>query len=400
MSDWMNIGTPHSVDSYSDGSPLDSIIFGILILSNIVILVQRRINWGEIFRNNLLLCFFLLYCLISILWSDYPVVSFKRWFKLFGTLSTAMVIITTEHPYEAFGAIIRRLAFWSLPMSVLFIRYYPNMSRRYHMGIPYYSGVTTQKNSLGTLCLLTGMYFIWDTLYNHRQCCGLCSRRHSVINIIFIILIGWLLYTCNSITSQLSLLISFIIFLVGRLPAVAKKPGKFVAVGILFLTGLLLLELLFGVKDTVLSLIGRDANLTSRVPIWIYLNSMVEDPIFGTGYEIFWAGERMARIWDKAGFTVITAHNGYLDIYLNIGIVGLSLLLLCIAVGAKKATEYLYQEYAYGVLRISAILVAVIYNWSESGFKPLSNMLLLLLIGIIEINYTEGLYQHSNLDRA
>ena len=42
-----------------------------------------------------------------------------------------LVILTEKRPYEAVGVILRRLAFLLLPLSVLFIRYYPDLGREY-----------------------------------------------------------------------------------------------------------------------------------------------------------------------------------------------------------------------------------------------------------------------------
>ena len=49
----------------------------------------------------------------------------------------------------------------------------------------------------------------------------------------------------------------------------------------------------------------------------------VENPLLGAGFENFWVGERQVTLGGLGGNQ---AHNGYLEIYLNLGWVGILLL--------------------------------------------------------------------------
>ncbi len=89
----------------------------------------------------------------------------------------------------------------------------------------------------------------------------------------------------------------------------------------------------------------------------------------------------------------IQAHNGYIDAYLNVGIIGVSLIILAIVAGLLKAQRQLEREYAYAVLRIALILVAVAYNYTEAAFKPVNNVLVLLLIAILQCQRSR--YRHA-----
>src|SRR5262245_23463040 len=80
------------VDSSSDlealveGSAIDRNVFLGLILSGVVILIRRQLDWNLIFASNRWIWFLHFYLLVSVIWSDYPFVSFKRWFKDFGNV--------------------------------------------------------------------------------------------------------------------------------------------------------------------------------------------------------------------------------------------------------------------------------------------------------------------------
>ena len=101
MSTWTTGGLYLSSDAYADGSPLDAGVFLALIIAAILVLRQRRISWANIAHSNRYLGYFFLYCLISLLWSDFPFISFKRWIKDFGNILMILVIVTDKSPADA-----------------------------------------------------------------------------------------------------------------------------------------------------------------------------------------------------------------------------------------------------------------------------------------------------------
>ena len=103
LSQWLNIfGLPVSgAVSVEDGSPLDAWFFFCLIAAGSCVLVKRQVRVSEVIQNNGWLIIFLLYCFISIAWSDFPLVAFKRWIKILGHPIMALIILTEPNPDEA-----------------------------------------------------------------------------------------------------------------------------------------------------------------------------------------------------------------------------------------------------------------------------------------------------------
>lgn len=81
--------------------------------------------------------------------------------------------------------------------------------------------------------------------------------------------------------------------------------------------------------DAILDLFGRDTTLTGRTEIWSYaLHMSAQRPWLGYGYNCFWEVERFAAyVIDRFDWVIPTAHNGYLEILLGLGWIGLMLLL-------------------------------------------------------------------------
>src|SRR5262249_333074 len=86
LSAWLNIfGLPVSgAASVEEGSPLDACFYFALIITGACVLNKRQVRLAEIVQNNGWLIAFFLYCFISIAWSDFPFVAFKRWIKILG----------------------------------------------------------------------------------------------------------------------------------------------------------------------------------------------------------------------------------------------------------------------------------------------------------------------------
>ena len=61
---------------------------------------------------------------------------------------------------------MRRLCYLLVSLSVVLVKYYPQMGKMYSewTGAAYYVGATSSKNGLGVLCLVSGIFFFWDTV--------------------------------------------------------------------------------------------------------------------------------------------------------------------------------------------------------------------------------------------
>jgi O-antigen ligase len=406
LSQWLDIG--HAVtmtaEDYSEGSPLDRVVFLALTLAACWVLVWRRLDWLRLIGRNKWILLFFMFGVISLLWADDPLVAFKRWVKGFGNLAMALVLLSERRPYEALGFALRRLAFVLIPLSVLFIRFYPELGRTYHHGTPMFTGVAFSKNSLGQLCLLLGTYFCWEIVFRRLKLTTQITWVRLLIYLVILGMIAWILLIADSATSLALMLAAACIMALARLPAMVRQPPLFIGMVIVGALVLGLLEWLFGIKAQVIQLLGRDPDLTSRTPVWRMLIDMVENPWIGAGYEMFWSGERLTAIWARMGFEaggIIQAHNGYIETYLNLGIIGVLLLVFGILAGLLDAASQLRHrsEYAHAMLRISFILLALVYNYTEAAYKPLNNVFVLLLFSIIHVTILPPLTKPVSINR-
>src|SRR5262249_34960998 len=115
--------------------------------------------------------------------------------------------------------------------------------------------------------------------------------------------------------------------------------------------------------------LGRNATLTGRTNIWHFALQLVENPILGTGYESFWLGPRLKTMMIEMNQGLNQAHNGYIEIYLNLGWIGVSLLASMFILAYKRIIAAVQATAEFGNLRLAYFMVAVIYNFTEAGFK-------------------------------
>src|SRR4029077_16324715 len=106
------------------------------------------------------------YCLLSVCWSDYPVVAFKRWIKATGDIAMILIVLTDEQPIAALRRLFSRVGFVLVPLSLLFIKYYPMLGRRYDpwTGFQMNTGVTFDKNMLGVITFVLLLGAVWRVL--------------------------------------------------------------------------------------------------------------------------------------------------------------------------------------------------------------------------------------------
>src|SRR5438128_12660412 len=135
VSQWLDPGTTgttfQSADDLLEGSPTDRLVFLGLIAAGLFVILRSGISWGELFRNNVWLCAFFFYCAASSLWSDFPPVTFKRWIKALGDPIMAVILLSDRQPAKAIETVIERCAYVLVPLSIVFIKYYPHLGRKY-----------------------------------------------------------------------------------------------------------------------------------------------------------------------------------------------------------------------------------------------------------------------------
>src|SRR4029077_4253587 len=104
VSVWLGIGPVNNLqtaDKYLDGSPFDKFLLSGMLVAGLIVLARRGAQVGKILRRNSAILLFFAYCGVSVLWSDYSDVSFKRWVKAVSDLVMVLIVLTDMNPPAA-----------------------------------------------------------------------------------------------------------------------------------------------------------------------------------------------------------------------------------------------------------------------------------------------------------
>jgi exopolysaccharide production protein ExoQ len=380
LSEWFQGGQriEGAGSAIESGSMVDRYFLTVLLIIGLVILQKRRINWPQAFKNNFWLFTLFLFMLVSILWSDFPFISFKRWVRTAGTAIMALVVLSEGEPYEAMIAVLRRTMYLVIPFSMLLVKYYPRLGVTFgrYNGQPMYSGVTINKNTLGEVCMLYVFLYIWALVAKRdNKDAAQAVRGQNACELIMMGMVLYLMkgpsgYGAKSATYSATCITVLVIglgffFLMRRFKTRLGQLGggvTFVLIGgILVTLGLYLV----GTSPMAIGarILGRDATLTGRSDlIWPVLAPIAwQNPVLGLGYGAFWIKPVPDLTLD-----VNEAHNGYLDVFLELGIVGLVLLALTVWMYFRKARNEVQEHFHWAAFRMSYLLMFLFHNWTET----------------------------------
>jgi exopolysaccharide production protein ExoQ len=386
----------------ANGSAIDRNFLIALMLVGLFILARRKVDWSKIFKNNSIILVLYIYFGFSILWSNFFDISFKRWWRTIGDLMMVTVILTEDYPLDAIKIVVRRWACVLIPFSAILIKYFRDIGVAYdYRGVTTWVGVTTHKNSLGQIASVGAVFFLWNiyTIWLSRS--SKWEKRFFIsFDVILLLMSLWLLRgpggSGSSATSQSVFFIGAAIVTISRF---AKANPRKLASYIFFISFLGMLSLIttevFWDK-TPLELIAtsanRDTTLTGRTDLWIELiNIGSRNPILGTGYGSFWIGNLANDLWSKFEWEPESAHNGYIDVYVQLGFLGLLLVVLSMIIAIKNTLKMLSVNFEYGIFQLTFLTMIVISNMTESSItKPTSTLWFIFLLVAVKINYNSS----------
>ena len=357
-----------------------------LICLGLYCLLRRKINWKEIIKSNLWLIIFLLYITLSISWSDYQLISFKRYIKTFGIIVMVLVIYSEDFPQLALSYILKRVFIFDLLISAVLIFLIPELGVRISSGDPQWVGLTFTKNNLGQVACLAGIYFFWVLTKQE-------VNQKSITNVCLFILSIFLLLGSQSMTSIIVFAMAFFLFSFFQV----NVPPRFTIIIYLYsiiLAGLsiaLLNQIVFQGEliKSIFDAAGKDLTFTGRAGLWKDVLSLASHNLFlGVGYGSFWLDNLGNSLWDIYIWRPNQAHNGYIDVIASVGILGLALLICTIRAGFVSISSQFNKNYDFAKIRMVLLVVVLIFNLTESSLCRDNNFLwFIYLLVIFNMNY-------------
>jgi O-antigen ligase len=231
---------------------------------------------------------------------------------------------------------------------------------------------------LGGDCLIVGFFFFWYLLQVLQSERSRWRRNELRLIVGFSIGILYLLRLAHSATSVTSLCVGVLVVLF-----VGSRLTNKNFIGTYLLTTLVLLvvaELTFGISSSYSEALGRGSGLSGRTLVWSNLLKVHINPVLGTGFESFWLGERPKQLEGIFFYGLNSAHNGYLETYLSLGLIGVFLLLGLYFATFRKIRLDLFRNFEWGRYRLGFLAAVIVYNWTEAAFKTISPLWFLFFL--------------------
>ena len=226
-------------------------------------------------------------------------------------------------------------------------------------------------------------------------------KRTILLDALLIGMTLWLLNLSHSATSQLCLLIACMVILATHWRLSRARP-QWLKIAIPTSVCLYFaLEYVFGVTSLVTSAFGRDTTLTGRTEVWEALLLRSTSPLFGAGYEGFWLGDRLLSLWTTFWWQPNQAHNGYVEVYLNLGLIGLGIVALFLLVSYHRiwTTAKTSELVSFSLTVWTVTLLA---NVTESGiFKGPLWLFFLINSLVVPVSRSRSpRFEHQDADPA
>lgn len=369
-----------------DGSPVDAAVSATLILGGTLVLLRRR-KAAVILKASVPVVIYFAYCLLGTLWSPIPEPSFKRWIKCVGDLVMVMVIVTDPQPTAALRRIFSGVSFILFPLSIVFIKC-TNLGVAYDEFGPYYDGVTTNKQGFGLMLFVFMTGVVWNirALLVDKMASNWKRRLVAQVTILGFGIV--LLQMAHSATAVFCFILGSGLMLATGLPIIKRRTRTLHALcfGILVLgVGILVL----GGAGIVTGALGRKSDFSGRTEIWAACIASADNRWLGTGFESFWNvnNPKVVRILLQQGYGGISdlnsAHNGYLQVYLDLGLIGLCLLAFILGSGYMSAVKAFRLDRELGSLFLAYIITCTFYNITEAAFRIMTLSWIFLLLAVV-----------------
>lgn len=321
----------NTLEQAAEGSQTFRMIVGLIYLVSIFLCLRRSALLFALLRENLPVALLTGLAVASTIWSVDPMLTLRRAFAVCGGTAFALFLVMYFPPER-----LLRLIAWSLGIVAVFslaaVFVMPDYGIQSGPRAGDWRGVLGHKSTLGRVMIVGALAFLVLAI----------RRRASLSSLAPWAALGLCLFLVVMSQSRTAWLIGAILILLIPAAQLVQRTHwtvTSVAVFTAMVVGIVGAQI---ASETLFQLLGRDATLTGRTVVWsTAMEFGIQRPILGYGYKVFWLsepGEEMAQMLNNF---VGNGHNGFLDLWLELGLVGLALFLVSVYMTLKRVMHRL-----------------------------------------------------------
>jgi exopolysaccharide production protein ExoQ len=364
--------TPGENVDDASGMVVMQVLWVLIDVATVFLLIRHCKGFAKVLLKEPLLIALVGLALTSVLWSEAPGLTVRRSVALLGTVLIG-TYLALRFPLRQQLRLIGTMCWIVIVLSFIFQILGLGAAVDREVG---WIGVFVQKNQLGVIMVLSALVFL---------CLLRTELEKSFLTAVGLTLSTALIWLSHSMTAAIVFVLCLLII---PLSSILRR-GIGWAVTTILVTGALGTSAVLWVManlDLATQAVGKDVTLTGRLQLWVMSVVMaLRRPWFGYGYNAFWLGpgSPSAQIWKVLHWQVPHAHNGFLEIWLELGLAGVTLFVCGYLVYLAKALRW---------LRISPELFAswpfiflaflFLTNLTQSSFISRNTISLILYVAV------------------
>jgi exopolysaccharide production protein ExoQ len=356
------LADPDAVSTPTD-QPVTTALFALIYIALILFLVKSRAAALRLMFTEKWLAALCAWAIASVAWSANPEDSLRHALALTGTTIAALYLGLHFEPKQQLKLIAYAIGVGAVA-SALVIFAVPSVG----ITPDGMQGVYNLKNSLGRMMSLGVLCFAMLTL---------SERRRRVVSVVMFLLCCTLLVLSKSATALVVTVLMLALLPFRKL--LYLRTRQLLAAGAILIP-LLAAAAFFIVQSSedILQALGRNSSLTGRVPLWqLVLTSISDHPILGYGFTAFWNSWEGERVIDTVNWNTAVphAHNGFLEVWLGLGLIGLALILISLSrnfvFALRIARSNRGVEYSWPLV---LVVFTVLYNVTENSLLTVNSL--------------------------
>lgn len=369
-----------SIDEIGEGNIINQIVNILIFTLAMLAAIPKLDSIISLIKKEKFLALFLLWTLITILWSDFPFISFKRWFQIFIFYFVTITFLSYYEETEVLK-VIKPVIYVYILVTLVSIAIIPGAK---DPEFNTWRGLAFTKNTLGQYGVILSVLTL--IIFKNEK-----NNIKKYISITFFIASIIITLGTFSSTSYIALFVfligSYFFYLKGQ---IFNKigVGNFIFYASVF-TAIFIFLIFFlfvpQITDFIQSVFGKSETFYDRGKLWsVMLYHIAQHPILGCGFQSFWTIEnpQLLLLYKTFVWLPNQAHNGYLDILNETGIIGLISFLMIIF-------SIIYRSTKFNIISLWLwfLILPLISNITESNFMrvgPITTVFIILSYLTIE----------------
>ena len=318
------------------------------------------------------LLFLLAFVLLSTFWSQDTWLTLRRAVALILTMVFGVYFSTRFTVKDQL-----RLLAVCFYICIIFSFFFELLGLNPDQRLPGWYGVFFIKVHLGRNMALSSIVFVF--LEKAFPAYRAFARTGLVASLVLVVL-------ARDVTSWIALILSLI--LLAYLTIAVRKSVLWVASTMVLLLSSGMMFAFYAVTNlgNLTELVGKDPTLTGRVPLWVLSVVMaLRRPWLGYGFNAFWLPDEFytRRIWHLIHWMPPHAHNGFLELWLELGLIGAGSFLLLFVYYLAKAVVYLRRgSDSTAAWPLTFLIFLFFASLTESEFLGSNSVAFMLFVAV------------------